>query len=115
MYTRLLCVPMSGLKLTHFGYSLKSHEENTPTDPGKENKTGCDLQDVQLLQAGHGTVIASTEFGVTFKEMGEERNQKKKQIWTYSHLQPSCQKQRVEDVTVCITYDTMYILSYRQI
>lgn len=49
---------------------------------GKEHKTRCDLQDVQLLQAGHGTVIASTEFGVTFKEMGEERNPKN----THGHI-----------------------------
>lgn len=49
---------------------------------GKENKTGCDLQDVQSLQAGHGTVIASTEFGVTFKEMGGDRNQRNK----YGHI-----------------------------
>lgn len=36
-------------------------------------------------------------------------NNKKKQvdeIWNFSHQQPSCQKQHVEDVTVCITYDT---------
>lgn len=107
--TQGICVSTVGFKLTHLATASKLmrkvHWQVLKREKQRQNKKQGEIYTMYNYYRlsewkWHHVVVYSKE------SLGRGKS-KEKEIWTNSHRQTSRQRQHIEGVTVCITYDTV--------